>query len=81
MPKAYGFTAHGGPEAVPFAGSGALSAAAATAYDGINQLALAPGETLLITGVGSGAAVAAAPLAMQAGLRAIGTGSSKVAPR
>jgi NADPH:quinone reductase-like Zn-dependent oxidoreductase len=115
MPKAYVFTAHGGPEVeafvdlprpspgpgqllvavqaagvnpadwkrragfrrpgVPAPDAATLPIAAATAYDGINQLGLAPGTTLLITGVGGGVGVAAAQLALQAGLRVIGTAS------
>lgn len=76
MPKACGFTARGGTEAVSVADAATLPAAAATAYDGIIQLALARGETLLITGVGGRVGVAAAQLAVQAGLRTIGTASS-----
>jgi NADPH:quinone reductase-like Zn-dependent oxidoreductase len=64
------------PAAVSFTDAATLPIAAATAYDGIKQLALAPGSTLLITGVGGGVGVAAAQLAVQAGLRVIGTASA-----
>ena len=63
------------PADVSFTDAATLPIAAATAYDGINQLGLAPGTTLLITGVGGGVGVAAAQLALQAGLRVIGTAS------
>jgi NADPH:quinone reductase-like Zn-dependent oxidoreductase len=64
------------PAAVSFTDAATLPIAAATAYDGIKQLALAPGSTLVITGVGGGVGVAAAQLAVQAGLRVIGTASA-----
>ncbi|WP_462188812.1 NADP-dependent oxidoreductase [Frankia sp. CcWB2] len=53
-----------------------LPVAAATAYDGVHQLALPPGATLLITGVGGGVGVAAAQIARQAGLTVVGTASA-----
>jgi NADPH:quinone reductase-like Zn-dependent oxidoreductase len=64
------------PAAVSFTDAATLPVAAATAYDGINQLALAPGATLVITGVGGGVGVAAAQLAVQAGITVIGTAST-----
>jgi NADPH:quinone reductase-like Zn-dependent oxidoreductase len=64
------------PPAVTFTDAATLPIAAATAYDGIRQLGLPPGATLLITGVGGGVGVAAAQLAVQAGLRVIGTASA-----
>jgi NADPH:quinone reductase-like Zn-dependent oxidoreductase len=64
------------PEAVSFTDAATLPVAAATAYDGINQLALAPGTTLVITGVGGGVGVAAAQLAVRAGITVIGTASA-----
>jgi NADPH:quinone reductase-like Zn-dependent oxidoreductase len=53
-----------------------LPVAAATAYDGVRQLALPPGATLLITGVGGGVGVAAAQIARHDGLTVIGTASA-----
>ncbi|MFC6082431.1 NADP-dependent oxidoreductase [Sphaerisporangium aureirubrum] len=68
-------TAHK-PDAVSFADAATLPIAAATAYDGLYQLGLAPGDTLLIVGVGGGVGVAAAQIARNAGLRVIGTASA-----
>lgn len=68
------------PDSLRFVTAATLPIAAATAYDGIQQLALAPGATLLITGVGGGVGVAAAQLAAHAGIRVIGTaGAAKQA--
>jgi NADPH:quinone reductase-like Zn-dependent oxidoreductase len=53
-----------------------LPVAAATAYDGIRQLALPPGATVLITGVGGGVGVAAAQIARHQGLTVVGTASA-----
>ena len=64
------------PAALTFTDAATLPIAAATAYDGIRQLGLARGATLLITGAGGGVGVAAAQLAVQAGLRVIGTASA-----
>ena len=64
------------PAAVSFADAATLPVAAATAYDGVHQLALAPGATLVITGVGGGVGVAAAQLAVRAGITVIGTAST-----
>ncbi|GII82218.1 NADPH:quinone reductase [Sphaerisporangium siamense] len=63
------------PEAVSFADAATLPVAAATAYDGLHQLGLPPGATLLITGVGGGVGVAAAQIARHAGLTVVGTAS------
>src|SRR5262249_33661637 len=68
-------TAHK-PAQVSFADAAVLPIAAATAYDGLAQLALPPGATLLINGVGGGGGVAAAQLARHAGLTVIGTASA-----
>lgn len=65
-------TAHK-PEALPFAEAAVLPVAAATAYDGMQQLGLAPGSTLLVNGAGGGVGVAAVQLARHAGVRVIGT--------
>lgn len=69
------YTAHK-PASVSYADAAALPVAAGTAYDGIAQLALPRGATVLITGVGGGVGVAAAQLALHAGLRVIGTASA-----
>ncbi|WP_163553754.1 NADP-dependent oxidoreductase [Candidatus Frankia alpina] len=63
------------PAALSFRAA-ALPVAAATAYDGVHQLSLLPGATLLITGVGGGVGVAAAQLARHAGLTVVGTASA-----
>ncbi|EIV90708.1 NADP-dependent oxidoreductase [Frankia sp. QA3] len=64
------------PAAVSFRDAAALPVAAATAYDGVHQLALPAGATLLITGVGGGVGVAAAQIARHAGLTVVGTASA-----
>ncbi|WP_261554517.1 NADP-dependent oxidoreductase [Frankia tisae] len=64
------------PAAVSFRAAAALPVAAATAYDGVHQLALPAGATLLITGVGGGVGVAAAQIARHAGLTVVGTASA-----
>jgi NADPH:quinone reductase-like Zn-dependent oxidoreductase len=64
------------PAALSFTDAATLPVAAATAYDGIRQLALPPGATLLITGVGGGVGVAAAQIARHEGLTVIGTASA-----
>ncbi|SNS42349.1 NADPH:quinone reductase [Streptosporangium subroseum] len=61
------------PEVLSFVDAATLPIAAATAYDGVHQLELAPGATLLIVGVGGGVGVAAAQIARHAGLTVIGT--------
>ncbi|GAA1771033.1 NADP-dependent oxidoreductase [Nonomuraea sp. AD125B] len=61
------------PDGLSFADAATLPIAAATAYDGVHQLALPPGATLLITGVGGGVGVAAAQIAQHTGVRVIGT--------
>lgn len=63
------------PAGVGFVEAAALPVAAATAYDGLSQLGLATGQSLLITGIGGGVGVAAAQLARHAGLRVFGTAS------
>ncbi|ABD10923.1 Zn-dependent oxidoreductase, NADPH:quinone reductase [Frankia sp. BMG5.23] len=64
------------PAAVSFVAAATLPVAAATAYDGVHQLALPPGATLLIIGVGGGVGVAAAQIARHAGLTVVGTASA-----
>ncbi|MFJ2645409.1 NADP-dependent oxidoreductase [Streptomyces sp. NPDC087420] len=70
-----GIAAHK-PDALSFTDAATLPIAAATAYDGVNQLDLPPGATLLITGVGGGVGVAAAQIAVGRGLRVVGTASA-----
>jgi NADPH:quinone reductase-like Zn-dependent oxidoreductase len=65
------------PDALSFTDAATLPVAAATAYDGIEQLGLAAGSTLLVTGIGGGVGVAAAQIARHRGLRVIGTASAE----
>jgi NADPH:quinone reductase-like Zn-dependent oxidoreductase len=64
------------PAALSFADAAALPVAAATAWDGIRQLGLPPGATLLVTGAGGGVGVAAVQIAVHEGLTVIGTASA-----
>lgn len=68
-------TAHK-PEAISFTDAAALPVAGATAYDGIRQLDLPAGSTLLVTGVGGGVGVAATQIARAFGVKVIGTASA-----
>ncbi|WP_406155403.1 NADP-dependent oxidoreductase [Streptomyces canus] len=52
-----------------------LPVAAATAYDGVRQLDLPPGATLLVTGAGGGVGAAAVQIARAFGLHAVGVAS------
>jgi NADPH:quinone reductase-like Zn-dependent oxidoreductase len=70
-----GLTAYKPPQ-VSFTDAATLPIAAATAYDGVRQLGLPRGATLLITGVGGGVGVAAAQIAVRDGLTVIGTASA-----
>ncbi|MFE9810507.1 NADP-dependent oxidoreductase [Streptomyces sp. NPDC005548] len=63
------------PAGLSFTDAAALPVAAATAYDGIRQLGLPAGATLLITGAGGGVGVAAVQIARDAGLRVVGVAS------
>ena len=63
------------PTHVSFLQAATLPVAGATAYDGVTQLGLAQGQTLLINGIGGGVGVVAAQLARDAGLAVFGTGS------
>ncbi|MGW1182000.1 NADP-dependent oxidoreductase [Streptomyces drozdowiczii] len=67
-------TAHK-PAGLSFTDAAVLPVAAATAYDGVRQLAPAPGSTLLITGAGGGVGSAAIQLARHAGARVLGVAS------
>ncbi|GAA3101726.1 NADP-dependent oxidoreductase [Streptomyces rectiviolaceus] len=64
------------PRGLTFAEAAALPVAVATAYDGVRQLDLPAGATMLITGVGGGVGVAAAQLALHFGVRVVGTASA-----
>ncbi|WP_344460688.1 NADP-dependent oxidoreductase [Kitasatospora kazusensis] len=61
------------PAAVSFAQAATLPVAAATAYDGVRQLALDPGRTLLVLGIAGGVGSAAAQIARGLGLTVLGT--------
>ena len=63
------------PPQVSFNDAAALPVAAATAYDGVTQLGLKEGQTLLINGVSGGVGVAAAQIARDANINVIGTAS------
>ncbi len=67
-------TAHKPPQ-VSFDDAATLPVAAATAYDGVTQLGLKEGQTLLINGIGGGVGVAAAQIARDANINVIGTAS------
>lgn len=67
-------TAHK-PAALSFTDAATLPVAAATAYDGIHQLGLPSGATLLVTGAGGGVGVAATQIAHAFGLRVVGIAS------
>lgn len=60
------------PAGVSYVDAAALPIAAATAYDGIRQLALPAGATLLIIGAGGGVGIAAVQLARHDGVQVIG---------
>lgn len=64
------------PQQVSWTDSATLAIAAATAYDGVLQLALPPGSTLLVTGAGGGVGAAAVQIAVHLGLRVLGTASA-----
>lgn len=63
------------PPQVSFNDAATLPVAAATAYDGVTQLGLKEGQTLLVNGIGGGVGVAAAQIARDLGMNVIGTGS------
>ena len=63
------------PPGLSFSDAAALPVAATTAYNGLVQLGLRAGQTLLITGIGGGVGVAAAQLAGNDGITVFGTGS------
>ncbi|MET7685984.1 NADP-dependent oxidoreductase [Streptomyces sp. NPDC005423] len=63
------------PAGLSFRDAATLPVAAATAHDGIHQLGLPSGATLLITGAGGGVGVAALQIARALGVRAVGVAS------
>lgn len=63
------------PVQVSFTDAATIPVAASTAWDGIAQLGLVEGQTLLINGVGGGVGVIAAQLARDAGVFVVGTAS------
>ncbi|MFG2780186.1 NADP-dependent oxidoreductase [Streptomyces prunicolor] len=63
------------PAELSFQDAATLPVAAATAYDGLHQLALPAGATVLITGAGGGVGSAALQIARALGLRAVGVAS------
>ncbi|MGW1916207.1 NADP-dependent oxidoreductase [Streptomyces sp. NPDC002076] len=67
-------TAHK-PAALSFRDAATLPVAAATAYDGLRQLDLPGGSTLLVTGAGGGVGTAAVQIARAFGLRVVGVAS------
>lgn len=64
------------PDGVSFLDAATLPVAAATAYDGIVQLAIAPEEVLVVTGAGGGVGIAAVQIALARGAHVIGTASA-----
>jgi NADPH:quinone reductase-like Zn-dependent oxidoreductase len=67
-------TAHK-PAELSFTDAATLPVAAATAYDGVRQLGLPAGATLLVTGAGGGVGAAAVQIARAFGLRVVGVAS------
>ncbi|MFF0156420.1 NADP-dependent oxidoreductase [Streptomyces sp. NPDC005263] len=69
-----GVSAHK-PAQLSFARAATLPVAAATAYDGVHQLDLPAGATLLVTGAGGGVGAAAVQIARAVGLSVVGVAS------
>ncbi|MFI6559362.1 NADP-dependent oxidoreductase [Streptomyces sp. NPDC050534] len=69
-----GFTAQK-PAGLSFTDAATLPVAGATAYDGVRQLDLPAGATVLVTGAGGGVGVAAVQIARALGLRVVGVAS------
>ncbi|SED85935.1 NADP-dependent oxidoreductase [Streptomyces sp. Ag109_O5-10] len=67
-------TAHK-PASLSFADAATLPVAGATAYDGVRQLDLPEGATLLVTGAGGGVGAAVLQIAHARGLRVVGVAS------
>jgi len=68
------------PTQVSFVQAAALPVAGGTAWDVVEKLAVAEGETLLINGVGGGVGVVAAQLARDRGVAVFGVGSESKRP-
>lgn len=68
-------TAHK-PAEISFTDAAALPVAAATAYDGVRQLDLPVGATLVVTGAGGGVGVAAVQIARAFGAKVVGVASA-----
>jgi NADPH:quinone reductase-like Zn-dependent oxidoreductase len=65
------------PAGVSFNDAATLTVGAATAYDGIEELGLGRGATLLLTGAGGGVGVAAVQIAIHRGVTVIGTAGAR----
>ncbi|WP_395293376.1 NADP-dependent oxidoreductase [Kitasatospora hibisci] len=63
------------PRGIGFAEAATLSVAAATADDGVRDVGVGSGETLLILGIAGGVGSAAAQIARSRGIRVLGTAS------
>ncbi|MFF7051188.1 NADP-dependent oxidoreductase [Streptomyces griseorubiginosus] len=63
------------PAELSHADAATLPVAAATAYDGVRQLDLPEGATLLVTGAGGGVGAAAVQIARALGLKVVGVSS------
>lgn len=68
------------PPHVSFTDAATLTVAAATAYDGVTQLQLQAGQTLLINGISGGVGVAAAQIARDLDINVISTASADKQP-
>lgn len=68
-------TAHK-PDSVSFVDAATLPIAAATGYDGVRQLALPAGATLVVIGAGGGVGIAAVQIARHQGVTVIGVASA-----
>jgi NADPH:quinone reductase-like Zn-dependent oxidoreductase len=64
------------PADLSFVDAATLPIAAATAYDGVQQLALDPGATLVVIGSGGGVGIAAVQIAVHTGVTVIGVASA-----
>jgi NADPH:quinone reductase-like Zn-dependent oxidoreductase len=64
------------PAEVSFVDAAALPIAAATAYDAVSQLDVAPSTTLVVLGAGGGVGIAACQFAQLRGARVIGVASA-----
>jgi NADPH:quinone reductase-like Zn-dependent oxidoreductase len=64
------------PDGLSFTDAAALPIAAGTAYEALGTLKPAPGESLLILGVGGGVGTVAAQLAVMRGVEVVGTAST-----